>query len=269
MDVDKRSDAFFEKAKAALARNASSFEYNKVTALNPDQTYMMNRMADLTHSFVTILDPRSLDFLHVTPNAQDIVGHPPEYWCNGGFRNHMLLIHPEEIEAVIQFHEVGMTLFRNAPPDERQDFRILMDMRLQGQDGHYRKFVRTSMPFSIDSEGNILAWLNSFQDITHLKSDTSVCFMVREGGALTRIFRYSLIEKEIQRVSPMTHREKEVLEGLAQGLDAVQIADRLSLTATTVNQHRRKLVEKTASNSTESMVTYLSMVGILGRHLQL
>jgi DNA-binding CsgD family transcriptional regulator len=222
----------------------------------------------MSNSFITILDPRSTQYLHVTPNSIDILGYPPSTWMEGGVRKQVSFIHRQELPAIINFHEMGMKIFNLTQAEQRMGFKEYMDIRLQCKSGVYRKFLRTSVPLALDSQGNVLAWLNSFQDITHLKKDKFICFLVREADMQMRIFQYSMDTKELDRVSPFTRREKEVLEALSFGMDTNQIAEKLSITPTTVGTHKRKLVEKTATCNTESMVTYLNMVGLMnGRAL--
>lgn len=263
MEENRQRNGLFERAKIALARNSSTFEFNRIKEFDHSQESLMNRLADLTNSIVTVFDPSSLEYLFVSNNTKASLGHPPRFWKEGGFRKHLTLIHPDEVEANIHFHEIGMSMYKNTPLDQKLAFKMCMDMRMRCKNGSFRKFARTSLPFATDSEGNVLAWLNSYQDITHLKKNSSICFFVQEGDMLVRIFRYTLETNDYERIPPFTRREQEVLKGMAEGLDTNALADRLSLTPTTVAAHRRRLVEKTAAFNPESMVTYLTVVGVL------
>lgn len=60
----------------------------------------------------------------------------------------------------------------------------------------------------------------------------------------------------------MTPREREVLQMLAEGLTAKQIASRLHLSVKTVETHRRQVMEKAGANSVAELVRYAIREGI-------
>lgn len=263
MEGSRKSAALYTKAKNALSKNAASFEHNKLNRLDQAQIELINRVGDVTNTFFTILDPDLGEFLHITPNAQTLLGYPAEGLKTGGLEYFLELLHEEEVDSLITFYSMSMGIFTMASVQERLQFKTSMDLRLRTGSGTYRRFLRTSVPLAVDSSGNILAWLNSYQDIHYLKSHDNVCLYVKEGSILTRLFRYSLATREIERIAPFTRRELEVLQGLSAGLSTRQIAEQLSVTNTVVNNHRRKLLAKTSACTTESMITFLTILGFL------
>ncbi|GAA4037448.1 response regulator transcription factor [Hymenobacter glaciei] len=61
-------------------------------------------------------------------------------------------------------------------------------------------------------------------------------------------------EPVVAAVPPLTRREKEILGFIAQGLTSQDIADRLFLSALTVETHRRNLLAKFEVNNTASLI---------------
>jgi DNA-binding CsgD family transcriptional regulator len=51
-------------------------------------------------------------------------------------------------------------------------------------------------------------------------------------------------------VPPLTRREKEILGLIAQGLTSQEMADKLFLSALTIETHRRNLLAKSEVNNT-------------------
>lgn len=60
----------------------------------------------------------------------------------------------------------------------------------------------------------------------------------------------------------MTPREREVLQLIAEGLTAKQIASKLFLSVKTVETHRRQVMEKAGANSVADLVRYAIREGI-------
>jgi two-component system nitrate/nitrite response regulator NarL len=64
-------------------------------------------------------------------------------------------------------------------------------------------------------------------------------------------------------VPPLTRREKEVLGFIAQGQTSQEIADRLFLSALTVETHRRNLLAKFEVNNTASLIRLAAQYQLL------
>jgi DNA-binding CsgD family transcriptional regulator len=72
-------------------------------------------------------------------------------------------------------------------------------------------------------------------------------------------FPHESIKKE---VSPLTKREKQILNLLATGLISKQIADKLYISTNTVNTHRQRIIEKLNVANTAEAVKYSSRIGL-------
>jgi DNA-binding CsgD family transcriptional regulator len=65
------------------------------------------------------------------------------------------------------------------------------------------------------------------------------------------------------RSAELTKREIEVLGLVAVGLASREIADRLYISAATVNNHRQRILEKMGVRNSSEAVSYASRLGIL------
>ncbi len=74
---------------------------------------------------------------------------------------------------------------------------------------------------------------------------------------------HKTVSKNVQPLSKLTNREKEIVAYLAKGLSAKEIADILGLSPNTVNNQKNALLEKfDCLNSTE-LVVKLSQFGLI------
>lgn len=65
-----------------------------------------------------------------------------------------------------------------------------------------------------------------------------------------------------QEIPPVTHREKEVLKYLSQGLSSVQIAEKMFVSPLTVDTHRRNLLQKFNVNKTVNLLQKIKDMGV-------
>lgn len=62
--------------------------------------------------------------------------------------------------------------------------------------------------------------------------------------------------REKSPITSLTKRELEILKLIAQGFLSKEIAQKLGLSISTVNTHRKNLIEKTGSLNSQSLVKY-------------
>lgn len=66
-----------------------------------------------------------------------------------------------------------------------------------------------------------------------------------------------------EHVAEISHREKEVLKLLSEGMMHKAIADRLCISTHTVKTHRKNLLKKLNANSTQELVERAAALGVL------
>jgi DNA-binding NarL/FixJ family response regulator len=71
---------------------------------------------------------------------------------------------------------------------------------------------------------------------------------------VTNILAESVVRPEQPVVMELTHREKEVLELVAQGHSTKQVADKLGIGTRTVESHRINMLKKMKVNNTAELV---------------
>jgi DNA-binding NarL/FixJ family response regulator len=67
----------------------------------------------------------------------------------------------------------------------------------------------------------------------------------------------------IYNQSPLTKREKEILELVCKGMTNNDIAEKLFISIRTVEGHRKKLLEKTGTSNSVSLAVYALKTGLL------
>jgi len=70
-------------------------------------------------------------------------------------------------------------------------------------------------------------------------------------------------QKQMERLPILSSREKEVLQLIAEGLPNNQIAEKLFLSAHTVDTHRKNLLTKFGVNNTASLIHFASKHNII------
>jgi len=90
---------------------------------------------------------------------------------------------------------------------------------------------------------------------------------VNAGGAWWNYLEKFTNQMEAKQVMMLTRREKEVLGLIADGLTNVEIADKLSVSSSTVDSHRKNLISKLHVKNTAALVRFAFENKIIGSHI--
>ncbi len=90
---------------------------------------------------------------------------------------------------------------------------------------------------------------------------------VNAGGAWWNYLEKFTNQMEAKQVMMLTRREKEVLGLIADGLTNVEIADKLFVSSSTVDSHRKNLISKLHVKNTAALVRFAFENKIIGSHI--
>ena len=123
------------------------------------------------------------------------------------------------------------------------------------------------------SAGILANWLSADVEGILLKScdpdEMRACFETVLSGGRFISKEASEILEQTTPIEAITNREREVLSLIAMGLQSADIADRLSISARTVEKHRASLMAKVGVNSVAQLIAYALREGLLEEHRQM
>lgn len=148
----------------------------------------------------------------------DFTGRSLKQECGDGWFDG---VHPDDKKSCLLIYESSF--------DKRIDFR--MTYRIRRSDGVYRW---------IDDVGS--PCFNNGLFAGYIGSCTDVSLLVDSNQSLITTKKYH--NKAIDNISPLTKKEKEILEHLANGLSGPEIAKLLNISNHTVTHHKKSIFHK-------------------------
>jgi DNA-binding NarL/FixJ family response regulator len=97
--------------------------------------------------------------------------------------------------------------------------------------------------------------------VADVSTDAELVVVARDGRAASRVAR--AVDHEIMIAPVLTHREREILALLADGLGNKQIAARLGISTNTVKTHLELVFEKLDVSSRTEAVATAARMGLL------
>ena len=170
-------------------------------------------------------------------------------------------MHPDDISFVFDTLCLAIEFLLLVPPEERKNYKIIYDFRLKDNNGEYIRFIQQLLPLELDSRGNIWLML-MINDIVPGQNN-----FIKQQRRLVHIGTGKLFlfndQEDLKSKSILSKREIEILELLAKGMASKNVADELSLSINTINNHRRRILEKTNTDSTAAAVRFAISLGLM------
>jgi DNA-binding CsgD family transcriptional regulator len=199
--------------------------------------------------FIFNLVKGELDYMH--EGITRVLGyHPKEVSIQGM----MEWIHPDDLPWFMDFENTVVEFFFNLPPEKVLLYKVRYDIRLRKANGEYVRILQQSIPIQADEKGVLLRSLVVHTDISHLKTIgpptlSLVSLDTREEDLIIPV------KKVLSPVGiHFTRREKEILQLMVSGLTRRQIADELSISKATVDQHYKNMLKKTGLPNSANML---------------
>ncbi|MCP4522078.1 MAG: hypothetical protein GY827_10375 [Cytophagales bacterium] len=159
------------------------------------------------------------------------------------------LIHPEDREKLSFLIKEVVSYCFDTPNLGKLVSRF--SYRIRKTDGTYLKIMRHSGVYDLDEKGYSYSNFSFLSDITEFDKSKKVGWdFFIEGHDLTELKKR--IEKDLK--TPVSEREKEVLECLVKGYGNKKIADELFVSTETIKYHKKNLFKKFEVNTTIALL---------------
>ncbi|MDT0648851.1 response regulator transcription factor [Autumnicola edwardsiae] len=236
-------------------------------------TEQFERMAALFapgESYFYILNMHNLELDYVSPSVENFLGISPK---NVSMDKLLSLALPEEIEKLEKKELVIKDFFSvYLKPSEITKYKIIYSYKMVDYKKRSRVMLMQATPISIAKNNTPMHIFSIHSDISHIatQSTRSVSFINIQGGKSfynvpvdKGAFKPNLGNAEPSISDSLTPREREIVDLLAQGYGAKQIADNLNLSIHTIHTHRKNVLAKSGCKNTAELIAESMMAGIL------
>jgi DNA-binding CsgD family transcriptional regulator len=158
-------------------------------------------------------------------------------------------IHPDDTPHFLRFENTLVSFLAKLPPEKLTKYKVRYDYRLRDVHGNYKRILHQLMTIQCDSEGAVIRTFGVFTDISHIKKETSMELNVIGMDGEPSFYNIREDCSYTDYDSPLSDREKEILTCMGQGMSSKNISEALDISKNTVDNHRKRILEKTNSES--------------------
>ena len=196
--------------------------------------------------FFMVFDFTCHDIAYLSPQIEEILGQEYIKWR---LKDWLEAIHPDDRDFFAKCEWlVGEFLFDFIPQELIMTYKSIYCYRIRRGDGSYRLFMQQAMPLRIDDKGRVISSLGIFVDISYLSvfDNRKLSLISMENGKdyLGLDPHKGSFETDAYVPPPISNREREVLEFLAEGDSLDEIGEKLFISPKTVRTHRNNIRRK-------------------------
>ena len=221
-------------------------------------------------SLVYMVDYTTKKYLYIDESCVRLIGYPSDYYYKNGLGAYLDQCYSLDFDVINRYiFPSNLDYLRTLSPDKFSDIIFSQNYRIRNSKGECVTLMQRYSYFPDKHTGKPAGVIGLAFDISHYKTDLNIIHTIEETVIENNNPVHLLKQKIVYPVfdsipfKKLTRRENEILHLLSKGFSTKQIADKLSISASTVNNHRKQLLNKSGCTSSASLQKYAIVHGLL------
>ena len=217
-------------------------------------------MAEMSRSCIFTVDVYRGVYDYASDMFEDIFGIDQSILRNIDRQGDVIQerIHPDDRKTLLDLQIRHSRFIYSLPPEERNDFRTIYQCRMRNKEGLYVNITSRQQVLETDRKGK--AWI--IMGIIELSSDQTPADRVKCAVLNLKTGKF-FNPYAAAMEQALTERELEILSLIRQGYLSKEIASNLGISIHTVNNHRKKILEKLNADNAMEAVAIARGAGLL------
>lgn len=207
-----------------------------------------------------IIDFTDMSISHLSNGFEEIHSIPVEQIKT--INDILSLMHPNDMDFVSQAEEKALHFIIDTIGAEKfTQYKGSYNFRLRVADGSYELFNHQALLLSMDENYKFIKSLNIHTNINHLTKTNNYKFSLIGLAGEPSYLNLDVTENAIETAgdpSPpivFTKREIEIIKLLADGYSTKTIAEKLFISQTTVETHRKNILRKSGCKNSVKLIS--------------
>ncbi len=222
---------------------------------------LLQKISEVENQAISVYDMHRKSYLFYRTKFNMELDNMLDKWLNELSPSFFInLLHPNDTSFVRHAQVATFDFLNNQPPQERKDYKMVLDLTLVHPKGYFYRVVLQSVILELDKDGKIWLVMNIIEMISKNSSYTlPQCQLIDTKNGK----QIALPGFNAENSVALTNREKEILKLLAQGLESKDIAQKLFISLNTVNNHRQNIINKTGTENMGQALLYAKRIGTI------
>lgn len=220
----------------------------------------LERLDAVEGSSIALFDFRTRSYRFLTASFRFLGGYPVLEARAEGPDFFFRVMHGPDLPFVLETTVRTFEFLESVPPAERKDWKLSFDFRIRHAEGRLVRLLQQVLVLELDARGSLWLVLIANDLAPRGPGDESPSRRLENlKTGERRLFRGG----EEEEGKGLSRRELEILGLVAEGLPSREIAERLYISVATVNNHRRRILEKLDTRSSAEAVRWAAARGLV------
>ena len=201
---------------------------------------------------VTVIDHSIGSYRYMSESSFDVMGYPASEFMQKGLSFAFGLMHPKDLAILVPVFEKVTSLVQQVSVEDRSYFRFNYSVRFKSPKG-YLLLHQQNIPLVFNEAGVPYLIVALVSDITPYAKNDGVHYSINVNKPDEPI-KVLLSSRSSSNNNPLSERENEIVQQLANGFDTNEIAEKLFISEGTVRTHRQNILQKTEARNSVHLV---------------
>ncbi len=230
--------------------NVSSNQWDTLLQSQKSKSEIDNKdkFKENIQSYFFIFDCFDNTILYVNNAFETITGYPTDSF---NVEKLISIIHPEDVSRFFASEERGLHFTNKLLFHEHFKYILSYSYRIKTEEGKYIRILQQCQAIEVNDSGHLTKTF-----VIHKRIEDTEDRQKKDYRILDKSQNIYIDE---QNSYNLTQRELEILNLIKEGLNSVQIANRLNISKNTVITHRKNILTKANASSFIEIIKRLSI----------
>ncbi len=228
-------------------------------------TLLLERLAQNKHTLFMIVDAHNLDITYVGKNAEEFIGYSADEFLNQKFGLVFKIMRWEHISFFIKILDWAKIIRVKIPDEAKKEFMSysVCGLVFKHKNGTPVKSFCRVYPIELSPNGYVNIAIIEIIDVTNLLKSDDYWVRVAAGKEKQHTLCFFSNNKSSAGGDLISEREMDVLKLIAEGFQSREIAEKLFISPSTVEKHRKNMIARVGVRDTVALVEICKRCGIL------
>ncbi|WP_298555484.1 helix-turn-helix transcriptional regulator [uncultured Algibacter sp.] len=211
-------------------------------------------------TFFCITNTQDLSFEYISKNLNACLGMDRVELKAKGMRYLWSKMHPEDLEVWLKaLNELMNFTLKEIAVRDRSKMTYTWNYRLKNGNNEYVNIIQNTTPLEFDRENKPIIGLAHYTVLSS-NIEMQVCAsakLLNDKNEYETVYFNNFSQKLLS--DGVSNRERDVIRLLVLNYSSKEIAEKLSITANTVDTHRRNILKKLNISSTGELIGMLKI----------
>lgn len=194
----------------------------------------------------------------VKENINELTPFSEEKWVNGDAYFFANIFHPDDKNHVLSAFIFALELAEKLSFEKQKNCRVNIYGRMLDKNGDFQWRLIQFPGYYFDENGVVESSWIMVTDLSHLQMNYQSMITFFDGNNIENQYFKVMADQTLKPlpISKISKREHEILLLTSKGLNSPEVAEKLSISYHTVENHKRNLRTKTQTKTSAELISF-------------